>query len=119
MFQYYNINAINYTFCLEIYNSLFFTFFIFSLYLCPFLLLSHFSYEFSFIFVAYLLYVFSYSKLFHRSLQKQGIKFKLNTKVISAEKNQSGKVDVVLEPAKGGSSEKVQTLYCIHLKKKY
>jgi dihydrolipoamide dehydrogenase len=33
------------------------------------------------------------------------MKFKLGTKVISAKKNAKGKVDVVVEPAKGGPQE--------------
>lgn len=40
-------------------------------------------------------------------MQKQGIKFKLSTKVISAKKNADGKVDVVVEPAAGGPQETV------------
>ncbi|KAJ1560461.1 dihydrolipoamide dehydrogenase precursor, partial [Cladochytrium tenue] len=45
------------------------------------------------------------AKVFQKTLQKQGMKFKLGTKVISATKNASGKVDVVVEPAKGGERE--------------
>ena len=47
------------------------------------------------------------AKVFQKTLQKQGMKFKLGTKVLSAEKNASGKVDVLVEPAKGGPQEKV------------
>ncbi|KAJ3194148.1 dihydrolipoamide dehydrogenase precursor [Irineochytrium annulatum] len=42
---------------------------------------------------------------FLKTLKKQGMKFKLGTKVISAKRNSSGKVDVVVEAAKGGSQE--------------
>ena len=48
----------------------------------------------------------SYSKSFQRTLGKQGLKFKLNTKVISAEKV-DGKVVLQAEPAKGGAAETV------------
>ncbi|KZV92091.1 dihydrolipoyl dehydrogenase [Exidia glandulosa HHB12029] len=44
------------------------------------------------------------SKQFQKLLQKQGIKFKLNTKVISADTS-SDKVQVKVESAKGGSEE--------------
>jgi len=44
------------------------------------------------------------AKAFQRSLQKQGLKFKLNTKVISAEKV-DGKVQIKTEAAKGGKEE--------------
>jgi dihydrolipoamide dehydrogenase len=46
------------------------------------------------------------SKQFQRSLTKQGLKFQLNTKVISAEKK-DGKVYLEAEPAKGGKTETV------------
>jgi dihydrolipoamide dehydrogenase len=49
------------------------------------------------------------SKSFGRILQKQGLKFKLSTKVISAKKNASGNVEVVVEPAAGGAQEKVRS----------
>ncbi|KAI8593563.1 dihydrolipoamide dehydrogenase precursor [Geranomyces variabilis] len=45
------------------------------------------------------------AKGFLKTLQKQGMKFKLSTKVISAKKNSNGKVDVVVESAKGGNQE--------------
>jgi pyruvate/2-oxoglutarate dehydrogenase complex dihydrolipoamide dehydrogenase (E3) component len=45
-------------------------------------------------------------KQFQRLLSKQGIKFKLNTKVLSAEK-QDGKVVVKTQAAKGGKEETV------------
>lgn len=48
------------------------------------------------------------SKTFQKSLAKQGIKFKLNTKVLSADK-QDGKVIVKTEAAKGGKEETVRT----------
>ncbi|TPX32473.1 dihydrolipoyl dehydrogenase [Synchytrium microbalum] len=48
------------------------------------------------------------SKAFQKSLTKQGMKFKLNTKVISAKKNAAGKVDVVVEAAAGGAQEKME-----------
>ncbi|TPX45779.1 dihydrolipoyl dehydrogenase [Synchytrium endobioticum] len=48
------------------------------------------------------------SKSFQKILAKQGLKFKLNTKVISAKKNASGKVDVLVEPAAGGPQEKFE-----------
>jgi len=43
-------------------------------------------------------------KQFQKILTKQGMKFKLNTKVLSAEKSSSGKISLSLESAKGGSS---------------
>lgn len=46
------------------------------------------------------------AKQFQRILTKQGIKFKLNTKVTGATKT-GGKVHVNIEPAKGGNSETV------------
>lgn len=49
-----------------------------------------------------------YSKLFQKSLAKQGLKFKLNTKVVSAEK-QDGKVYLKTEAAKGGKEETVSS----------
>jgi len=49
------------------------------------------------------------SKQFQRTLTKQGLKFKLNTKVISAEKK-DGKVHLEAEPAKGGKPETVSVL---------
>jgi dihydrolipoamide dehydrogenase len=45
------------------------------------------------------------AKGFQKTLQKQGMKFKLGQKVISAKKNVDGKVDVVFEPAAGGKQE--------------
>ncbi|KAH9893935.1 dihydrolipoyl dehydrogenase [Cubamyces lactineus] len=44
------------------------------------------------------------AKQFQRSLQKQGLKFMLNTKVLSAEKK-DGKVYIKTEAAKGGKEE--------------
>lgn len=43
-------------------------------------------------------------KQFQKILTKQGLKFKLNTKVLSAEKN-NGKISVKFEGAKGGNEE--------------
>uniref|UniRef100_H2Y7X1 Dihydrolipoyl dehydrogenase n=1 Tax=Ciona savignyi TaxID=51511 RepID=H2Y7X1_CIOSA len=48
------------------------------------------------------------SKTFQRTLQKQGLKFKLNTKVTSASRSSSG-IQVNVESAKGGKEE---TLEC-------
>ncbi|THH26367.1 hypothetical protein EUX98_g7814 [Antrodiella citrinella] len=47
------------------------------------------------------------SKQFQRSLSKQGLKFLLNTKVISADKR-DGKVYVKTEAAKGGKEEELE-----------
>jgi len=49
------------------------------------------------------------SKSFQRILTKQGLKFKLNTKVMSATRN-SGKIQVAVESAKGGNQETVSHL---------
>jgi dihydrolipoamide dehydrogenase len=54
-----------------------------------------------------LLYYF-YSKNFHKVLQKQGFKFKLNTKVNGA-KVVDGVVKVDVEAAKGGNAETVSS----------
>ncbi|KAJ3069840.1 dihydrolipoamide dehydrogenase precursor [Quaeritorhiza haematococci] len=48
------------------------------------------------------------AKSFQRILQKQGMKFKLSTKVVSAKKNANGKVDVVVQPAAGGAEETME-----------
>lgn len=45
-----------------------------------------------------------FRKQFQKILKKQGIDFKVNTKVLSAEKK-GGKVEIKLEAAKGGSEE--------------
>uniref|UniRef100_A0A5F9D1H7 Dihydrolipoyl dehydrogenase n=1 Tax=Oryctolagus cuniculus TaxID=9986 RepID=A0A5F9D1H7_RABIT len=45
------------------------------------------------------------SKNFQRILQKQGFKFKLNTKVTGATKKPDGKIDVSIEAASGGKAE--------------
>ncbi|XP_044534460.1 dihydrolipoyl dehydrogenase, mitochondrial isoform X3 [Gracilinanus agilis] len=45
------------------------------------------------------------SKNFQRILQKQGFKFKLNTKVTGATKKPDGKIDVAIEAASGGKAE--------------
>uniref|UniRef100_A0A8C5FC75 Dihydrolipoyl dehydrogenase n=1 Tax=Gadus morhua TaxID=8049 RepID=A0A8C5FC75_GADMO len=49
------------------------------------------------------------SKNFQRILQKQGMKFKLGTKVMGASRRPDGKIDVAVEAAAGGKSE---TLSC-------
>ena len=49
-----------------------------------------------------------YSKQFQRLLAKQGLKFKLNTKVTSAEKK-DGKVVLAIEGAKDGKSDSVSS----------
>lgn len=46
------------------------------------------------------------SRNFKRILEKQGFKFRLSTKVLSAEKTKNG-VEVEIEPAKGGDKEKL------------
>ncbi|XP_072328063.1 dihydrolipoyl dehydrogenase, mitochondrial isoform X2 [Scyliorhinus torazame] len=45
------------------------------------------------------------TKNFQRILQKQGLKFKLNTKVTSAAKRPDGKIDVSFEAAAGGKAD--------------
>ncbi|XP_072922041.1 dihydrolipoyl dehydrogenase, mitochondrial isoform X2 [Hemitrygon akajei] len=45
------------------------------------------------------------SKNFQRILQKQGLKFKLNTKVTAATKRADGKIDVSFEAAAGGKAD--------------
>ncbi|XP_037246469.1 dihydrolipoyl dehydrogenase, mitochondrial [Falco rusticolus] len=45
------------------------------------------------------------SKNFQRILQKQGLKFKLNTKVTGATKKPDGTIDVAVEAAAGGKAE--------------
>ncbi|KAJ3207885.1 dihydrolipoamide dehydrogenase precursor [Dinochytrium kinnereticum] len=45
---------------------------------------------------------------FLKILKKQGMNFKLSTKVISAKKNSKGKVDVVVEAAQGGKQETLE-----------
>jgi dihydrolipoamide dehydrogenase len=47
------------------------------------------------------------AKSFQKILQKQGIKFKLNTKVTGVEKRDDGKVGVNVEGAKDCKSEQV------------
>lgn len=53
---------------------------------------------------------FACRKQFQKILQKQGIKFKLGTKVVGAEKR-DGKVFIKTESAKGGKEEEVSTLF--------
>ncbi|KAF8073475.1 dihydrolipoamide dehydrogenase [Lyophyllum atratum] len=48
------------------------------------------------------------SKQFQRFMTKQGVKFKLNTKVLSAEKQQDGKILLKAEAAKGGKEETLE-----------
>jgi dihydrolipoamide dehydrogenase len=55
------------------------------------------------------------TKHFHRALAKQGLKFKLGSKVTKAEPSGSG-VTLTVEPAKGGAAETLETdivLVCI------
>lgn len=47
-------------------------------------------------------------KSFQKILAKQGIKFKLNTKVLSADKQDNGTVAVKTEAAKGGKEETLE-----------
>lgn len=51
-------------------------------------------------------------KQFQKILAKQGLKFKLNTKVLSADK-QDGKVVIKTESAKGGNEESVSIMLLI------
>jgi len=44
-------------------------------------------------------------KTFQKVLEKQGMKFMLGTKVVSAEKNANGHVTLTVEPAKGGEKK--------------
>ncbi|KAG0008621.1 dihydrolipoamide dehydrogenase precursor [Entomortierella chlamydospora] len=48
------------------------------------------------------------AKAFHRTLTKQGFKFKLSTKVIGTEKLADGRVGVKVEAAKGGNQETLE-----------
>ena len=50
-----------------------------------------------------------YRKTLQRILKKQGIDFKMNTKVTSATKMSSGEIEVAMEAVKGGKQE---TLSC-------
>ena len=47
------------------------------------------------------------SKNFKKILQKQGLKFRMDSKVTAAKKTKSG-VEISVEPAKGGKAEKLQ-----------
>jgi dihydrolipoamide dehydrogenase len=49
------------------------------------------------------------AKSFQRILTKQGLKFKLNTKVMTATRS-GGKIEVTVEAAKGGNPETVSLL---------
>jgi dihydrolipoamide dehydrogenase len=53
-------------------------------------------------------------KQFQKSLTKQGLKFKLNTKVLSAEK-MDGEVVVTTEAAKDGKQEAVRSSHILLL----
>ena len=44
------------------------------------------------------------TKAFHRSLKKQGMKFKLKTKVTKSEELENGRVKLTMEPSKGGDA---------------
>ncbi|KAF9148457.1 dihydrolipoamide dehydrogenase precursor [Linnemannia schmuckeri] len=48
------------------------------------------------------------AKAFHRTLSKQGFKFKLSTKVIGTEQLADGRVGVKVEAAKGGNAETLE-----------
>ncbi|KAF9169299.1 dihydrolipoamide dehydrogenase precursor [Mortierella sp. AD011] len=48
------------------------------------------------------------AKAFHRTLTKQGFKFKLSTKVLGTEKLADGRVAVKVEAAKGGNQETLE-----------
>jgi dihydrolipoamide dehydrogenase len=54
------------------------------------------------------------SKQFQRTLAKQGLKFKLNTKVLSADKK-DGKVQVKTEAASGGKEETVSVFIVLQV----
>ena len=54
------------------------------------------------------------SKNFQRILTKQGFKFKLDTKVVGAEKS-NGNIRVNVEGAKGGNKETVYIFCCLFL----
>lgn len=45
------------------------------------------------------------AKKFQQTLTKQGLKFKLNTKVMAAKKLSDDQVEITIEPAKGGAAE--------------
>ena len=55
------------------------------------------------------LYKYYHRKTLQRILKKQGIDFKMNTKVTSAERLGSGEIQVAMEAVKGGKAE---TLTC-------
>ncbi|KAF9327683.1 dihydrolipoamide dehydrogenase precursor [Linnemannia elongata] len=48
------------------------------------------------------------AKAFHRTLSKQGFKFKLSTKVVGTEQLADGRVGVKVEAAKGGNAETLE-----------
>jgi dihydrolipoamide dehydrogenase len=51
-------------------------------------------------------------KAFTRSLKKQGIKFRLSTKVMSG-KVVGGKAELTVEPVKGGAAETLTSDVCL------
>lgn len=51
------------------------------------------------------------AKEFQKILTKQGLKFSLNTKVITAEKQEGGKVSLEVEGAKNGKKSTVRSLF--------
>ena len=53
------------------------------------------------------------AKTMQRILQKQGLKFKLNTKVMNATENADGTVSVNVEPSKGGKPEQVRNAFIL------
>jgi len=54
------------------------------------------------------------SKAFQKILTKQGLKFKLDTKVTGAEKS-NGNIHVTVEAAKGGNNETVYIYIYIYI----
>lgn len=53
------------------------------------------------------------SKNFLRILKKQGMDFKLDTKVVSASRD-GANIKVAIEGVKNGKQEEVRLLYCEH-----
>jgi hypothetical protein len=54
------------------------------------------------------------AKNFQRILQKQGVKFKLNTKVMSASRSADGNIKVAVEGVKDGKAAEV-FIHCLRL----
>ena len=48
------------------------------------------------------------TKTFQRALKKQGMKFKLKTKVMASEELDNGKVKLTMEPSKGGEQKDME-----------